>query len=76
MASVLEESMVTAMENLDSWNPLVEKKENFEKMHQNLLQMKKNFFPMAFLKRQNKGNWLIWMNIILGKISLFTPKKK
>jgi hypothetical protein len=48
--------METGMENLDSWNPLVEKKENFEKMHQNLLQMKKNFFPMTFLKRQNKGN--------------------
>jgi hypothetical protein len=56
MGSVLEESMLTAMENLESWNPLVEKKDNFEKMHQNLLQMKKNVLPTAFLKRQNKGN--------------------
>ena len=54
MASTLEESMETVMENLDNWKHLVAKKENFEKMHQNLLQMKKNVLPMTFFRRQNK----------------------
>jgi hypothetical protein len=46
--------METGVENLDNWKVLAGKKENFEVMHQNLLQMKKNILPFAFFKRQNK----------------------
>ena len=51
MGETLQDTIDKGSENLENWGVVAEKKENYENMHQSLLQMKKSVLPVNFFKK-------------------------
>ena len=51
MGETLQDTIDKGSENLENWRVVAEKKENYENMHQSLLQMKKSVLPVNFFKK-------------------------
>lgn len=54
MSEILMETMEESEENFENWNLLKEKKANYEKMHQNLLEMKRKTIGFGMFKKTSK----------------------
>jgi len=54
MNDIFMETLDECEENLENWNLLKEKKANYEKMHQNLLEMKRKTIGFGLFKRSSK----------------------
>lgn len=54
MTELLQTTMEEGEENFENWKLLSAKKLNFEKMHQNLLEIKRKSLDFGFIRKANK----------------------